>query len=166
MTPQVSQNFKIKFCLGMFNQHCILIYSARNLELTKSTPQLKAKVNVSLRNCLENVSPLQMAECIIPCLPKITKRATPNKIAKYKLALQLHRTFSQMSPENEWMDLNWNQILTSRQTKFIVNRDNNSRVGMNCLVNTFHVLKNSIPLMWLNEFIYSYKIKCKKLFLW
>ncbi len=51
-------------------------------------------------------------------LNKIAKRATPNKIAKYKLALQLHRAFNQMSPENEWMHLNCNQILTSRLTKF------------------------------------------------
>jgi hypothetical protein len=70
-------------------------------------------------------------------LHKITKRATPKEVANSKVALQL---CNQMSRANEWLHLNWNQILTPRQIKFIENREKNYTAALTCLANKFHYM--------------------------
>jgi hypothetical protein len=47
-------------------------------------------------------------------LHRITKRATPDMICKYKLALWLYKTFNDRLPYNEWLHLNFNRISTSQ----------------------------------------------------
>jgi hypothetical protein len=49
------------------------------------------------------------------------------------------------------MNLNWNQINTTRQTMFNVGRENNYMVGMICFANKFGVLNGEIPLVWLSK---------------
>jgi hypothetical protein len=70
-----------------------------------------------------------------------------------------------MLPENEGINLNWNHIYTSEQTKFCVNKTNKYRVAMNCLANRFHVISDKIPLLRFNKSFTTFKIECKKLFL-
>ena len=66
----------------------------------------------------------------------------------------------------EWVSLNWNQILTSRQSKFEILKTNVKKVGLNILVNRLSALNNKIPLDWLNGSLDSFKVKAKKLLLW
>ena len=96
---------------------------------------------------------------------KMSKRATPEMLCDYKLALSLYKTFNLKTPVDEWIHLNFNQMCTSRETMFLTNRAHNSRVGMNCMTNRYFHLNNRIPLSWLNKPFNSYKIECKKLFL-
>jgi hypothetical protein len=56
-------------------------------------------------------------------------------LCDYKLALQLYKTYNQRLPTDEWLHLKFNQIITSRQTMFMARKDNNLKVGMNCLIN-------------------------------
>ena len=98
-------------------------------------------------------------------LHKLTKRATPAMYSSYKCAILLHKTFNAMSWNDEWLHLNFSVINTSRQGSFMINRSNNSRIGMNATCNKFFNLNGKIPLEWLNLNINSYKLKCKNLFL-
>jgi hypothetical protein len=57
-------------------------------------------------------------------LHKITKRVTPMIINEYKCALQLFKIFNECIPINEWVRMNFDQVITSRQTEFQINRTN------------------------------------------
>ena len=93
-------------------------------------------------------------------------RATPENYMIYKHALQLHKLYNANEGNDiEWQSLNHFQVLTSRQTKFKIQKGNKSRVGLNALANRLHVLNDKIPLVWLNLSIDTYKIKCKALLL-
>ena len=65
----------------------------------------------------------------------------------------------------EFCMLNFNQVITSRQTNFITLKNNRTKVGINSLSNRLHVINNLIPLEWLNLSIGSFKVNCKKLLL-
>ena len=60
----------------------------------------------------------------------------------------------------EWCALNFNQILTSRQSKFKSKKANKLKVGLNALPNRFYVLNDKIPLNWLGGGYDIFKIKC------
>jgi hypothetical protein len=51
-------------------------------------------------------------------LHKITKRASPNNVGIYKIALQLYKTFNLQLPKKELVNLNWQQTSTTGQTTF------------------------------------------------
>jgi hypothetical protein len=57
------------------------------------------------------------------------------------------KTFS----TTEWIDLNVDQQITSRQTHFNINRNNKLQLGMNGISNSFYYLSGKIPLLWLNK---------------
>ena len=84
---------------------------------------------------------------------------------KYKLALCLYKLYNSNFNTFEFTLLNFNQVLTGRQTNFIILKSNNSKVGLNRLANRLHYINNFIPLNWLNQSFDTYKIKCKKLFI-
>ena len=71
-------------------------------------------------------------------------RATPNQMMHYKLALQLYKTFNYRCPIVDWVSLNFNQIMGSRQTKFSINMTNRKKVGMNAVEQTLvHTWKDN-----------------------
>ena len=98
-------------------------------------------------------------------LHKITKRATPEMMSQYKLALSLYKVFNNKTPMSEWLQLNFTQINTSRQTHFMISKTNKLKLGMNCLSNRLNYLNGKIPLLWLNKTYDGFKIECKRLFL-
>ena len=68
-------------------------------------------------------------------------------------------------PETDWVNLNLNAVITSRQTKFITNKANHVRVGMNSFPKRAWYINGKINLDWLSLLYNPYKVKCKKLFL-
>jgi hypothetical protein len=98
-------------------------------------------------------------------LHKISKRATPMMLSEYKCVLQLYKTFNECLPINEWVHLNFDQVNTSRQTKFLIDRSKRTKIGRHSLCNKFHQLNEKIPLEWLGKSYSSYKILCKNPFL-
>ena len=46
------------------------------------------------------------------------KRALPNQIMQYKHAILLHKLYNEQLPQADWIELNFNQVLNSCQTKF------------------------------------------------
>jgi hypothetical protein len=91
----------------------------------------------------------------------MTKRALPNMFSKYKLALLLFKLFNNDMPNDEWLQLNINQRMTTRQTHFITAKDN-LIVGLNNLNNRLHCLHGKIPVDWLNLTFEANKIESKK----
>ena len=77
-------------------------------------------------------------------------RATPENIMRYKLALSLHKLYNKDFNSIEFAQLNYNQILMSRQTVFKTSKSNVFKVGMNSLSNRLAHLNDEIPLSWLN----------------
>ena len=84
-----------------------------------------------------------------PNLHKMAGRATPDKLIYYKLALQLFRVVNYHIPTPDWINVNLNNIQTTRQTKFITQRTNRLKIGMNILSNRFYYLNGKIDLDYL-----------------
>ena len=98
------------------NYYSILYYNSEIWHLPSLTNELKHSLfiasAVALRVCLHYPdNSISYKE-----LHKITKRATPEMICEYKMALLLYKTFSDRQPEGEWLNLNDNFICTSRQS--------------------------------------------------
>ena len=81
---------------------------------------------------------------------------------QFKHAILLHNLYSINLPQADWLDLNFNQILTSRQTSFKVIKSNNFLVGNNLITNRLATLNGKVDLKDLNLSLDSFKIKYKK----
>ena len=95
----------------------------------------------------------------------MNQRATPESMLLYRLSIQLFKLYNINTHSLEWVSLNWNQILTSIQSKFEILKTNVKKVGLFILVNRLSALNSKIPLDWLNGSLDSFKVKAKKLLL-
>jgi hypothetical protein len=83
----------------------------------------------------------------------------------YKLLLLLLETFNERVPENEWFNLNFKQIMMTRQQIFEIIKQNSLLAGINVLCYRLHDLSELTPLDWLNKSKNACKILCKSKFL-
>ena len=74
----------------------------------------------------------------------------------------LYKLYNSQSPEMDWIELNFNQTLTLRQTHFTILKSNNFAVGNNLFSARLSILNSKIPLIDLNLSLDSFKVKCKK----
>ena len=93
------------------------------------------------------------------------ERALPEKSLLYLHALLLYKLINSNSHTCEWVHLNFNQILTSRQTTFMATKNNRKTVGLNACANRFFILNGKIPLGWFEMSIETFKVHCKAKFL-
>ena len=96
---------------------------------------------------------------------KMTNRALPDQIIKYKHALMMYKLFRQCVPDEEFINLNFQANLNQRIVHHNFIRSQNFNVGQNILLNRLCSLNNTIPQSWTNESYLSHKLKCKNLFL-
>ena len=96
---------------------------------------------------------------------KSCKRALPSQILEYTHAIVLYNVYNNQIPKDDWVDLNFNQILTSRQTKFKTLKSNNFKVSNNKLISRLATINGKINLSDLNLSLNNFKIKYKKLIL-
>ena len=131
-------------------------------------------LKMNLKQKLLSSSARAIKTCVKHCtngysynkLHEVYNIATPENYLLYKHALCLFKLMNCNSLFSlEWVSLNFNQILTSRQTTFKSNKANSKRVGLNALANRLFILNGRIPLSWLNLSLDSFKLKCKKEFL-
>ena len=94
--------------------------------------------------------------------PQFMLMFNPDKIFDYKLALQLYKVVNNNVPTPYWININFNNIHTSRQTRFMTSKANRLKVGMNLISNRFYYLNGKIEMDWLNLSYNTYKVKCKK----
>jgi hypothetical protein len=67
-------------------------------------------------------------------------------------------------PSEEWLHLNFDQILTTRQIHFMTTVNFNCVTGKNALTNRLNHLNGKILLEHSNYGINQFKIECKKYF--
>ena len=77
----------------------------------------------------------------------------------YKHAIVLYKLYNAKNQSTEWIELNLNQILTSKQTTFSTHKTNNLKIGNNALANRLSILNNGNKLDWLNLGMDSFKVK-------
>ena len=78
---------------------------------------------------------------------KMNNRAMPEAFMTYKSAIQLFKLYNSDDHTLEWVSLNVNQIITTRQSNFIIMKTNRTKVGLNILSNRLHILNGMIPLI-------------------
>ena len=96
---------------------------------------------------------------------KSCNRASPEQMIVYKHAILLHKLYNTHQPQTDWIELNFNQILTSRQKHFQAIKNNNFNVGFNLLATRLSVLNGKVLLDDLNLLLESYKVKYKQILL-
>ena len=158
-------NCKELLSLTTSNFYSILYYNSEVWLSSYLNENVKHKLFVASANTLKMCKNYQCNMTSFIDLHKNLGRATPLMISDYKCALQLYKTFNECTPIDEWVYLNLDQVNTSRQTTFQINRNCKTRIGRNSLCNRFHQINGKIPFLWLGQTYHSYKIKCKKLFL-
>ena len=92
------------------------------------------------------------------------KRSLPSQLMTFKHAILLHKLYNEKFPGVDWIELNFNQILTSWPTTFKINKSNAYKIGNNKLSLRLSVLNGKIPLQDLNMSLDSFKVKYKKCF--
>ena len=147
------------------NFYSILYYNSEVWHLPSLHVNLKKNILTASASALKLALNYPQYDISHVNLHKITNRATPDMFCKYKLALLLFKTFNDKIPFDEWISLNFEQQNSSRQTNFMINKNNNLVVGLNALSNRLISLNGEIPLVWLNENYTKYKLLCKKRFL-
>ena len=147
------------------NFFSILYYNSEIWHLKSLHHHLHTQIKSVSANALKICTPSYDLYMSYDTLHSINKRANPNQMLHYKLALTLYKVYNERMPQFEWISLNFSQILTSRQTLFQTINEPHYRIGNNILTNRFSVLNSKIPLEWLSMNFYSYKLKCKQMFL-
>jgi hypothetical protein len=95
----------------------------------------------------------------------LAKRATPAMCAVYKLALLLYKVMNDCMPDIKWTHLNFDHVLTSRQTHFCTRKTNSLKVGLNAISNFLFYLNDLMLQDWFKMSIKRYKKNCKIKFL-
>ena len=151
----VTSNF---FSILYYNSEIWHLPNLKNTLKQKILSSSAKAIKICVKFCTNDTSFLRLHE--------IYKRATPENYLIYKHALCLHKLVNSKAPHTiEWVSLNFNQILTTRQTSFMTHKNNKQKVGLNAMANRLKILNGKIPLSWLNMTLESFKINCKKLFL-
>ena len=132
------------------NFYSILFYSSEIWHLPTLKHNLKQKLLLSSAKAVKVCVKLSTTDISFVDLHAMYHRATPEKVLSYKLALSLFKILNSEKYTLEWASLICNQIITTRQTKFITAKSHLKRVGINALANRFYILNNMIPLDWLN----------------
>ena len=144
------------------NFYSILYYNSEiwHLHTLKST--LKQKLLSASAKAIKICAKNNLNEVSFVNLHKMYNRSIPENFLLYKHALALYKLFWSKNMSTEFLALNLNTILTTRQVNFIATRNNKRKVGLNALANRFYLLNNRIPLSQLNKSLDCYKVYCKK----
>ena len=94
---------------------------------------------------------------------KLSKRALPNQLLEYKHAILLHKIYNEKIPPMDWIELTFNQAITSRETFFNTIKTNRNKVGNNILSTRLLVLNKKIKLEDLNLTLNTFKLKYKQI---
>ena len=68
-------------------------------------------------------------------LHEVQNRATPMKMMKYRLAIQLYKIYNNKSESQDWLDLNFQQNFNDRYQHVYITDVSVLRIGKNCIMN-------------------------------
>ena len=94
---------------------------------------------------------------------KNCKRAHPNQILEYKHSILLHKIVNTHQPSLDWVELNENQTITSRETYFRCAKTNLTIIRNNLLSSRLAVLNKKVLLTDLNMSLDYFKVKYKQI---
>ena len=100
------------------NVYLILFYNSEIWHLHSLKNNLKQKLLSYSAAAIKSCIKLSTNDISFVDLHNSSNRATPDKFLFYKYALTLYKLMRGTDYTIEWVALNYNQILTSRQTKF------------------------------------------------
>ena len=143
------------------NFFSILYYNSNIWHLPSLAPNLKQKLLSASGNALKLCTPNCPRDVSFITLHHQNARATPDQMLKFKLSIQLYKTFNTQQPPLEWVSLNDNIITNRRLIYFETIEQSTSKIGKNFLSNRFKYLNREIPLTWLNQSLDTFKVKCK-----
>ena len=147
------------------NFFSVLYYNSEIWHLPSLKSNLKSKLLSSSAKALKTCIKYSTRDMSFVRIHEMCDRATPDQFLLYKHANLLYSLYNSENYTLEWVNLNFNQILTSRQTKFIALCNNKRKVGLNALANRLFIINNRIPIKWLNLSFGTFKVHCKKEFL-
>ena len=84
---------------------------------------------------------------------------------EFKHSVLLHKIFNTQQPVMDWVELTFNQAITTRETFFNSVKSNKTKIGNNLLSNRFATFNKKIKLTDLNMSLASFKTKYKQLLL-
>ena len=147
------------------NFYSILFYNSEVWHIPTLKPELKQIIlSTSARALKLSQRNPNFYESFID-VHKACKRAHPNQYIVFKHSILLHKMYNSYCPYMDWIDLNFNQTFTSRQTLFNSIKSNRFNVGNNLLTSRLSILNHKIPLVDLNMSLATFKVKYKKIFL-
>ena len=147
------------------NFYSVLYYNSEIWHLPSLKGILKQKLLSSSAQAIKCCVKYCTRDVSFVNLHAMYNRATPDQFMLYKNAISLFKLYNGTDYTIEWAALNFNQILTSRQTKFMTIKANKRKVGINAIANRLNGLNNKIPFSWLNLSYVTFKLHCKKEFL-
>ena len=145
------------------NFYSIMYYNSEIWHLPSLRGPLKQKLLSASAKALKVGLKFFNNEMSFVNIHRMGKRATPNELMLYKLALCLYKLYNQDFNSIEFASLNFNQVIMRRQVNFKIVKSNTNKIGINCLSNRLHWLNDTIPFTWLNSSFDTFKVKCKKL---
>ena len=93
------------------------------------------------------------------------KRALPLDFGRYRMAIQLYKTYNAVEMNDDWVDMNQQQNFNARNRMFQINDYSRLKIGKNVLCNRLNELNNQVDLDWLNQSLISFKLKMKSILL-
>ena len=114
------------------------------------SPVLKRHLLFASANALKllnNVSDLKISH---EQIHKFHKRALPMDMMKYKLLIQLYKTYNRYITDDDWLDMNFQQNFNARSSLVKINDYSNQKIGKNIMTNRLGALNNLIDHDWLN----------------
>ena len=138
------------------NLYSILFYNSEVWHIPKLKPELEQILLFCSANALKlsQKSPNSFESFIDA--HNSCKRARPNQHS-----ILLHKLYNCHCPKMDWVELNFNQTFTSRQTMFESVKSNNYLVGNNLLSSSLAILNLKVPLIDLNISLNCFKVKFK-----
>ena len=147
------------------NFYSILYYNSEIWHIPNLKQELKQSLLSASANALKISQRLPDPMESFINVHKNCNRALPNQLMNFKHSILLHKLFNNHSPSMDWVELNLNQAITSRESNFNLLKSNKTKIGNNLLSNRLTILNKKVKLDDLNMSLDSFKIKYKKILL-
>ena len=150
--------------LVVANYYSILFYNAEIWLIPSLTRQTRNMIMSASASPLKICYQMYDRSVSFERLHKLMKRPTPNTVMELKHALILHKIYNTETPNNNWIDLFFNQNFNNRNPNANFIDTSRFKQGKNLLINRFTCINNKVPFHALNLKYSAFKRWCKSNF--
>ena len=156
------------------NQMCTLLDSYfYSVLYYNASIWLQPEIGCAMKQKLQSISACALRLCLMnknnvvsfEKIHELNKKCTLEQIMNYQAALLLHKTIKFKIPDYEAISVLNQMTITSRQTSFIIFKNNSTKIGMNTTANKFYQLTGKIALNSLGFTFVHFKKLMKTQFL-